>query len=158
MSKKDKKKKDKKKKKKDKEKTRHQSDAKSSLNPEAKRAQKLKKGKPKVLWQEIARLTQALKARDDEILALKSRQEGENTSAEKVEDLAVALSAWQETASVSDRKKVWERHQYLRTRYEHHLEAGLNKNRARICADQDLRGRYGEDAGYTEEQLEAILS
>lgn len=155
MTKKDKKKKDNKK---DKEKKKKKGGEKSSLKKEVKPVQKLKKGKPKLLWQEIARLTQALKARDDEIIALKSRQEGENTSTGKAEDLAVALSDWQETESVSDRKKTWERHQYLRTRYEHHLEAGLNKNRARTFADQDLRGRYGDDAGYTEEQLEAILS
>lgn len=146
------------KKKKEKKEKNRKSEDKSSLKKEAKRAQKPKKGKVKALWQEIARLTQALKARDDEILSLKGRQEGEDTSTGKAEDLAVALSDWQETASVSDRKKTWERHQYLRTRYEHHLEAGLNKNRARTCADQDLRARYGEDAGYTEEQLDAILS
>jgi hypothetical protein len=155
MTKKDKKKKDNKK---DKEKKKKKGGEKSSLKKEVKPVRKLKKGKAKLLWQEIARLTQALKARDDEIIALKSRQEGENTSTGKAEDLAVTLSDWHETSSVSDRKKTWERHQYLRTRYEHHLEAGLNKNRARTFADQDLRGRYGDDAGYTEEQLEAILS
>ncbi len=146
------------KKKKEKNEKKRKSGAKSALKKEEKPAQKPKKGKTKVLWQEIARLTQALRIKDDEIIALKSRQKGETTSTGKVEDLAVALSDWQETVSVSDRKKTWERHQYLRTRYEHHLEAGLNKNRARTCADQDLRGRYGEDAGYTEEQLAAILS
>ena len=146
------------KKKKDKEKKKRNSDAKSLVEKAPKPVQKPKKGKTKVLWQEIRRLTQALKAKDDEIIALKGRQGRDNTSTGKVEDLAVALSDWQETASVSDRKKTWERHQYLRTRYEHHLEAGLNKNRARACADQDLRERYGDDAGYTQEQLEAILS
>jgi len=146
------------KKKKDKEKKKKKDGEKSSLKKKAKPTQKLKKGKPKVLWQEIARLTQALKARDDEIIALKGRQKDENTSTGTVENLAVALPDWRETESVSERKKTWERHQYLRTRYEHHLEAGLNKNRARTFADQDLRGRYGDDAGYTEEQLEAILS
>lgn len=146
------------KKKKDKEKKKRKSDAKSALKKEEKPVQKPKKGKTKVLWQEIARLTQALKVKDEEIIALKGREAGETTSTGKVEDLAVALSDWQETASVSDRKKTWERHQYLRTRYEHHLEAGLNKNRARSRADRDLRERYGEDTGYTEEQLAAILS
>jgi hypothetical protein len=144
--------------KKDKEKKKRKGEKKSSPRKEAKRAKKLKKGKTKVLWKEIARLTQALKARDDEIIALKGRQEAETTSIGKVEDLTVALSDWQETASVSDRKKIWERHQYLRTRYEHHLAAGLGKDLARTCADQDLRTHYGEDAGYTEEQLAAILS
>ncbi|MEN8177798.1 MAG: hypothetical protein ABFS39_04180 [Pseudomonadota bacterium] len=55
-------------------------------------------------------------------------------------------------------KQAWRRHGYLRDRYEFHLGEGQGKSNARVLADKDLRDRYGEDAGYTELELEQILT
>lgn len=55
-------------------------------------------------------------------------------------------------------KQAWRRHGYLRDRYEFHLGEGQDKSNARVLADKDLRDRYGEDAGYTELELEQILT
>lgn len=132
------------------------------LNERAKRKKKLKKGKSKesvkALKKRIKRLTGELEAKEEEIKSLKGRQDAEPVSGAEVDDPSGLSDDWSGTGSISDRKKMWERHQYLRARYEHHLEAGLDKSRARIDADNDLRERYGEEAGYTREQLEGILT
>ncbi|MCB1761142.1 MAG: hypothetical protein KDI68_15330 [Gammaproteobacteria bacterium] len=63
-----------------------------------------------------------------------------------------------DTGSISERKKTWERHQYLRAQYESHLESGSAKADARVAADRDLRQRYGDQFGYSLEDLDSILS
>ena len=55
-------------------------------------------------------------------------------------------------------REAWKRHGYLRERYEFHLEAGRNKDQARGLANSDLQERFGEEAGYTSQELEQILS
>ena len=55
-------------------------------------------------------------------------------------------------------RKAWEQHRYLRSQYEFHLDSGCVKQQARQLADRDLRASFGEDAGYSTEQLEEILS
>ncbi len=115
------------------------------------------KASAKALRKEIQRLTSELQARDDQLKALSSSQEPIVPLSES-QVLAQRLADSSDAGSVSKRKKAWERHQYLRSRYEVHLEAGLEKSSARIGADKDLRQRYGKGAGYTEEQLDSILS
>jgi predicted RNase H-like nuclease (RuvC/YqgF family) len=51
-----------------------------------------------------------------------------------------------------------QRHGYLRHRYEYYLTVDQDKNAARALADQDLREKFGDDSGYTQEELELILS
>ena len=106
----------------------------------------------KALKQEIRQLREALQAHEQSppqpvAAALDSLTGG-------VDELVRSA----ETGSVGERKKSWERHQYLRTRYEHHLEAGSAKAQARAAADRDLRERYGDRFGYTHEELDSILS
>lgn len=65
----------------------------------------------------------------------------------------------QQTSRVGvDQRKAWKRHGYLRDRYEFHLGSGQDKTTARNLADMDLREEFGEDAGYSEQELEQILS
>ena len=111
----------------------------------------------KALRMEIQRLTNELQIRNDQLQAL-TRGQPEIESLSEAELLSQSLADSSNAGSISERKKVWERHQYLRSRYEFHLEAGLQKVKARLYADRDLRKRYGDDAGYTEEQLDSILS
>jgi hypothetical protein len=55
-------------------------------------------------------------------------------------------------------RDAWRRHGYLRSRYEYYLEQNEEKTVARQHAGQDLVEKFGEEAGYTESQLEHILS
>lgn len=118
---------------------------------------KLKKS-TKALRKEIQRLTRELQMRDDHLILLKGAQQDELAAENETDILAQSLHESSDAGSISERKKIWERHQYLRSCYETHLEAGLAKGVARLNADRDLRQRYGDDAGYTEEQLDSILS
>ena len=51
----------------------------------------------------------------------------------------------------------WERYSYLHDRYEVHVENGVDKVEARRLANEELMEKFGGDAGYTDEQLEAIF-
>lgn len=149
-------------KKRDKKKPKGKSSGKMLSKEKEKRSKKSKKGKEKpsvkVLGKTIKRLTRELQARNDELYLLKTCQDAEERSNAGSADLMGSLTDWVGPGSVSDRKRTWERHQFLRSRYEHHLAAGRDKPRARILADEDLRKRYGDEVGYTEDQLEGILS
>ena len=46
----------------------------------------------------------------------------------------------------------------LLDRYEHHLNSGRDKPSARLLANKDLLAEFGQEAGYTEEELQQILS
>ncbi len=131
---------------------------KSELKKPAPRREKKVKESVKALRKEIRRLNRELQEKGDLIRALSGRQETAEPSAPVDEGITSLQSDWPDNGSITDRKKTWERHQYLCARYEHHLETGCDKRQARAGADRDLRVRYGEDAGYTAEQLEAILS
>jgi len=60
-------------------------------------------------------------------------------------------------ARSSKHKIDWERYTYLHDRYEIHVEKGVEKARARKLANEELRVKFGDGAGYTDEQLEAIF-
>jgi hypothetical protein len=111
-----------------------------------------KSASTKMLKREIAQLKAELQAR---VSASPAEREpvGIETLAEFDE-----LDRASDTGSVSERKKSWERHQYLRAQYEHHLESGSTKDEARVAADRDLRQRYGDQFGYSLEDLDSILS
>jgi hypothetical protein len=62
-------------------------------------------------------------------------------------------------SSIASRQRfAWKQHSYLRDRYEFHLGAGATKKLARRLANEDLEREYGTDRGFTEEELNAILS
>ena len=52
----------------------------------------------------------------------------------------------------------WKKHTYLRDRYEAHLNDGRTKADARSLANADLVARYGEESGFTEQDLQDILT
>jgi chromosome segregation ATPase len=51
----------------------------------------------------------------------------------------------------------WKRFSYLRDRYEYHL-GSQSKQKARVSANQDLVRTFGVDSGYSEDELDCILS
>jgi len=54
-------------------------------------------------------------------------------------------------------RQAWKRHQFLQDRFEFHVEHGLDKVQARLAANSDLVSKFGEEAGYSDDQLDGIL-
>ena len=52
----------------------------------------------------------------------------------------------------------WKKHSYLRDRYEAYLNDGRKKADARGLANADLVAKYGEESGFTEQDLQDILT
>lgn len=51
----------------------------------------------------------------------------------------------------------WKRYTYLHDRYEAHIEEGVEKPEARRLANLDLMEKFGNEAGYTNQQLKCIF-
>lgn len=114
------------------------------------------------LEQRIKKLERKLKQRESIIDALTRQVKESKTRKNKKRKPGKSVSTNlfnQPTNRVAiAQRKAWRRHGYLRDRYEFHLGDGQDKTTARILADKDLREKFGEDAGYTEQELEQILS
>ncbi|MEW8506426.1 MAG: hypothetical protein AB2598_06955 [Candidatus Thiodiazotropha sp.] len=143
---------------------------------------KLKKGKEKLkreakvsdevaiqtLADKIMKLKAELKDRDELIGSLQKRLKKADNKSEKVEKQnkkqkqtggAAKFLRSQRTARIGvAQKQAWKQHGFLRDRYEYHLENGQEKESARAMANQDLRDSFGDEAGYSEQELETILS
>jgi len=85
--------------------------------------------------------------------ALAVRSAGDRAVATSV----AAAGASRRSGVATAHRTAWKRHQYLQDRFESHQEAGLSKHEARHAANRDLVARFGDDAGYTDDQLEGIL-
>jgi hypothetical protein len=85
-----------------------------------------------------------------------SRSKPKSKPAPKKAAQPKADSSRAETAAPLQRQN-WKRFSYLRDRYEFHLKS-QSKAKARVSANQDLIRTYGEESGYSEEQLECILT
>ena len=114
------------------------------------------------LKQSIKKLEAELNKRERKIenltRQLKELKASKNKKGKPGKSAARALLAQQKTRVAVAQRKAWKRHGYLRDRYEFHLGNGQDKTNARIFADKDLREAFGDDAGYSEQELEQILS
>lgn len=120
------------------------------------------------LTDKIKMLKSALKERDEQIGRLQKRlkktardseKRDRKTKQLKARGSATKLLRTQQTARIGvTQRQAWKQHGFLRDRYEFHLESGEEKAAARALANQDLRGAFGDEAGYSEEELENILS
>ncbi|MEN8131227.1 MAG: hypothetical protein ABFS45_13750 [Pseudomonadota bacterium] len=114
------------------------------------------------LKQRIKQLERALKQHKSTIEALMRQLKA--CKAKKIKKrkpgkgVSKSLFAQQKSRVAIDQRKAWKRHGYLRDRYEFHLGSGHNKTTARNLADIDLREEFGEEAGYSAQELEQILS
>ena len=76
----------------------------------------------------------------------------------------VAEAAEQEDTDIvtsgvaSSQREAWKRHSFLRDRYEAYLGAGDCKSDARAMANKDLEKEFGTECGYTEAELQDILT
>lgn len=69
-----------------------------------------------------------------------------------------ALVESEEAGLASAQRATWKKHAYLRDRYEAHLAEGQDKTDARKRANADLVDKYGEESGFTEQDLQDILT
>lgn len=106
---------------------------------------------------EIRRLEQEIEARDRLIQRLQ-QQEVPSEFGKRGAGDTLSKGVKRQPGQAVRHRKAWERHRYLRSQYEHYLEGGSEKSQARSLADRDLRSTYGEQAGYTPEQLDEILT
>jgi septal ring factor EnvC (AmiA/AmiB activator) len=113
----------------------------------------------KRLEKRIRSLTKRIQRRDASIRELKqqlkSSKEIEPTPTIDVERICLRRN---DRSLVLGQRRAWERHQYLRSQYEHHLDAGHEKPVARALADRDLREKYGVEEGYSSAELQDILT
>jgi hypothetical protein len=114
------------------------------------------------LLKNIKRLEKELRKRDEIIERLNHRlkkdKAGKGKKDKSTKHVPTPLfGKLKQRVSVTQRW-AWQRHEYLRDRYEFHLGSGQEKSQARSLADRDLRDKYGENAGYSEQELEDILS
>ncbi|MCG8489699.1 MAG: hypothetical protein MI756_19680 [Chromatiales bacterium] len=126
---------------------------------------KQKSAKFSELKSRIKMLEAIVEKRERTIAKLKNKlNESENRKAKKPAKqkspggAAKLLRSQRSTRVGLNQRDAWRRHGYLRSRYEHYLEQNEEKTMARQHAGQDLVEKFGEEAGYTELQLEQILS
>jgi hypothetical protein len=119
------------------------------------------------LSDKIKKLKAELKDRDKLISSLHKRlnkSEAKSEKSVKKKKLkgrsgAARLLRSQQSARIGvEQKEAWKKHGFLRDRYEYYLEDGQDKETARLMANQDLSDSFGEEAGYSEQELEVILS
>lgn len=111
----------------------------------------------KVLEKTVKRLEKEIRVRDDQIQDL-NRQLGSGSRTRKTKAAPAIRQKTSGTSVALAQKKAWKQHSYLRDRYEYHLAAGQDKSSARLLANRDLRAEFGQEAGYTEQELQHILS
>ena len=111
----------------------------------------------KNLEKTVKRLEKEIQARDALIKALNRRIDGGSEIGKTKTGGEIRKKTGRTSVGVAQRK-AWKQHSYLRDRYEHHLNAGRDKPRARLLANQDLSAEFGQKAGYTEQELLHILS
>lgn len=61
-------------------------------------------------------------------------------------------------SSMAEQREAWKRHSFLRDRYEFHMAEGKGKPESRLLANNDLEKKYGAAFGFSEDQLDGILT
>ncbi|MEJ1296826.1 MAG: hypothetical protein RPU64_09075 [Candidatus Sedimenticola sp. (ex Thyasira tokunagai)] len=110
--------------------------------------------KVKKLQQEIAQLDKRLVKRDERIKDLQRRSKGK--ASEKKEE--ISLENIQKSVSIKPSRDALQKAGFLRNRYEQYLELNKAKTVARREANRDLVESYGPEAGFTDQELEDVLS
>ena len=126
---------------------------------------KLKGDEASELKSKIKMLEAVLKKREQTITKLKRKlveseelKEKKQKKSKPGSGAAKLLRAQRSNSVGLSQRDAWRRHGFLRHRYEYHLEQNEDKAIARQLAGQDLKEKFGEPAGYSELQLEQILS
>jgi len=111
-----------------------------------------------MLEKRVLKLKKKLDSRRQQIADLRDRLSKATSAAELKSPSAGEFGEGDGTGIATSHRSAWKQHRYLRDRYEFHLDAGAAAERARQLANEDLKQAYGTNAGYTEEELGAILS
>lgn len=105
---------------------------------------------------ELGRLQKRIARRDEQATAGLSEAESAGVLDETPGSEALVES--EEAGLASAQRATWKKHAYLRDRYEAHLAEGEGKSEARTRANADLVDKYGDDSGFTEQELQDILT
>ena len=100
---------------------------------------------------------QARIARREQRAAALAASTGVESSFEQM-PVPEAVEATEDMGFATAQRATWKKHTYLRDRYEAYLEEGRVKHNARRLANADLVAKYGEDSGFSEQDLEDILT
>jgi len=106
---------------------------------------------------EIKSLKRKLQKRD-QLIADLQRQHVEKKVSTPPPSTTTLLGETADKKLTVDYKSSLKRNKFLIECYEVHLGSVQEKDRARAMANQDLMDRYGEEFGFTKEQLGDILS
>lgn len=106
---------------------------------------------------EIKHLTRELRIRDKVIANLQCQLDSRKDAASELAD-AILIADSKDITLALDHKNAWKKHKFLCERYDAHLGSGHDKDSARAMANEDLTARYGNEVGFTAEQLCDILS
>ncbi len=130
-----------------------------------KRLRKLKKqllkaeNKVKKSKQKIERLGRKLGKRDNRMLELERRLEDRLEQASQPEfGLPDAAEFHEDSFYDAISRDALKKASFLRDRYEFHLGQNKPKPLAREEANNDLIAQYGEESGFTEQELQDVLS
>jgi len=130
----------------------------------AKEIKRLKKKNKEVtavnlsLEKRVRKLEKKLGAREQKIADLQGRSKQAVPANEASKSPATPFGEQDDGSVASSQRAAWKRYSFLRDRYESHLAGGHTQQRARCLANEDLIQAYGTDCGYTEEELDTILS
>ncbi|MES9941016.1 MAG: hypothetical protein ABW104_09795 [Candidatus Thiodiazotropha sp. 6PLUC2] len=116
------------------------------------------KGKINTLEALLKKRDQAIEKLQQKLVESKSSREKKQKKQKFGSGAAKLLRSQRSNRVGLSQRDAWRRHGYLRDRYEYHLEHNEDKGIARQLAGQDLIEKFGEEAGYSELQLEQILS
>ncbi len=113
---------------------------------------------PKKVEKEIKGLKHKLGLQAQVIADLRRKLAEQQSSIPELVDASLLVEANEDKKMVIEHKNAWKRHTFLGKCYEAHLASGYDKDRARTMANQDLMDHYGNEVGFTAEQLGDILS
>lgn len=106
----------------------------------------------------IKQLKSDLSQREKQITKLQ-RKIGGNSEADVAEESEVdPFGEFPNQGVAANHKESWKKFSYLRNRYEFFLEQSKEKTEARRLANEALIKKYDKSVGYSEDELDAILS
>lgn len=124
------------------------------LKKKADKAEVQKKDSKKKIKQLMSDLSQ----REKQITKLR-RKIGKNSETDAAEVNEIdPFGEFKDQGVATNHKESWKKFSYLRNRYEYFLEQNKEKTEARRLANEALIKKYDKSVGYSEDELDAILS
>ena len=131
---------------------------KKKLEKELKRLKKKAEVQNEDSKKKIKQLKSDLSQYEKQITKLR-RKIGKNSETDAAEESGIdPFGEFQNQGVAANHKESWKKFSYLRNRYEFFLEQRKEKTEARRLANEALIKKYDKSVGYSEDELDAILS